>query len=78
MGVLMVATSMTLLLLRLWVNHDGGLPDGGVGQRYQSAHRLASQSRGASNGKLTDSDGAAAAAAAAEELEKVVVAQKKQ
>ncbi|KAI8463284.1 MAG: major facilitator superfamily domain-containing protein [Monoraphidium minutum] len=30
MGVLMVATGLLVLVLRAWVMHDGGLPDGGM------------------------------------------------
>lgn len=35
MGVLMVVTGILVLVLRAWVMHDGGLPDGGMGARYQ-------------------------------------------
>jgi hypothetical protein len=35
MGVLMSTTGLLVLVLRAWVMHDGGLPDGGM-RRYRS------------------------------------------
>lgn len=37
MGLLMVATSGLLLVLRAWVMHDGGLPDAGRGRQQPPA-----------------------------------------
>lgn len=42
MGVLMFSTGLLVLVLRVWVMHDGGLPDGGLGKRY-AAGRVRSE-----------------------------------
>lgn len=36
MGVLMFCTGLLVLVLRAWVMHDGGLPDGGAAMRMRS------------------------------------------
>jgi hypothetical protein len=46
MGVLMFATGVLIVILRTWVVHDGGLPDGG--KRRDCT--LACGSRGSSEG----------------------------
>ncbi|GBF99609.1 MFS transporter [Raphidocelis subcapitata] len=45
MGSLMVATGLLVIVLRAWVMHDGGLPDGGVAQRTPGKPSLRGPSR---------------------------------